>query len=370
MERGISYLKTSEPVLVILAGGCGERFWPCSRRSRPKQLLKICSELSLLQETVARVKPLTTFKRIWVVTNQAYVAEVRRQLPELIPDNLLGEPQGCNTAVAVGLSLAYIKKRYQNEEPLLVIMPCDSLVYEPGEMTPLLKTALKAAQDFERIMIVGIPPSRVETGYGYIHLGSELQNDSDYPIYQVNGFKEKPDHEAVETYLSSGEYLWNGGVVVGKVEQIIKAFQEHLPKLAIELEKLQDSLDTDDERVKIQELYRIAPKISFDHAILEQSMNLGVIKAHYGWDDLGNWTAMERWLPRDATGNVSKGEHIGIETYNCNIFSPQKVVVTLGVSNLIIVATEDVLMVCAKERSQDIGDILNKLRENGRDSLL
>ena len=366
-KRGI---KAAGPVLVIMAGGRGERFWPCSRKNRPKQLLNICGEQSLLQDTVARIAPLTAKNRILVVANQDYELEVRRQLPQLKPENILVEPESCNTAIAIGLALAYIRKRFQTEDPQVIFLPCDSLVYEPQEVCPLLEAGLRLSRDLNRMMIVGITPTRAEIGYGYIQLGAELNKNEGFSVYQVAGFKEKPDQQRAEAYLCSGEYLWNGGVVLGRAKLIGKEIQEHLPELAMALEEVQESLDTITEAKMIRTLYATAPKISFDHAVLEKSGNLGVIKAQSGWDDLGNWGALERWLPRDEAGNVSHGEFIGLETNNCNVFSPQKIVTTLGVSNLIIVESDDVLLVCAKERAQEIKVILDELRSRGRDSLL
>ena len=286
----------------MMAGGRGERFWPCSRRTRPKQLLKICGEQSLLQETVTRIAPLSIGSRILVVVNQDYELEVRRQLPQLKPENILVEPESCNTAIAIGLALAYIRKRFQTEDPQVIFLPCDSLVYEPQEVCPLLEAGLRLSRDLNQIMIVGITPSRAETGYGYIHLGPELNKNEEFSVYQVADFKEKPDRQRAEAYLCSGEYLWNGGVVLGRAKLIGNAIQEHLPELAMALEAVQDSLDTIAEAKMIRALYATGPKISFDHAVLEKSSNLGVIKAHSGWDDLGSWGAMERWLPRMSPG--------------------------------------------------------------------
>lgn len=359
-----------KPIFVIMAGGRGERFWPRSRRKYPKQLLNLIGEESLLQQSVERVRSLTDDARIYVVTNIDYIDEVRRQLPMLPKRNILIEPQGRNTAPCVGLAAIYIQNHFPEEDPSVAILPSDALVNDAEEMRKVLRVGLDYTQQTDSGLIYGMWPTRPETGYGYIQLGEVLGETEGIGFHKVAAFKEKPDQTTAKQYLESKKFLWNAGMFVWKVSGLMKEIQANLPELAVGLEKLRPNLGTEAELPKLTEIYPTLPSISVDYGILEKTKNLVVIPTEFGWDDLGSWSSLERFLPKDQAGNVVQGHFSGVEAKNCIVYSPKKTVTALGVSDLIIVETDDVLMVCTKEKAQEVKKIIEKLREEKREELL
>ncbi len=363
-------MNTPKPIFVIMAGGRGERLWPRSRRKYPKQLLSLVGERSLLQQSVDRIRGMTDDDRIYVVTNIDYVEPVRQQLIMLPEQNIIIEPEGRNTAPCVGLAAIYIQNHFPKEDPLVAIIPSDTLVIDPKEMCKVLSFGLDYAQKMDTGVIYGMWPTRPETGYGYIRLGKKIGEADGVSCYQVAGFKEKPDRITAENYLESKEYLWNAGIFVWKVSGLLREIQTNLPELAVGLEKLRPYLGTEDEFTKLTQIYPTLPSISVDYGILEKTRDLAVVPTEFGWDDLGNWSSLERYYPKDYAGNVVQGEFTGVKTNNCIVFSPKKMVATLGVSDLIIVETDDVLMVCAKEKAQEVKSLVEVLRAKKREDLL
>jgi mannose-1-phosphate guanylyltransferase len=359
-----------KPILVIMAGGRGERFWPLSRYNFPKQLLNLAGAHSLLQETVERVHGLTEYERIYVVTGRSYADEVRNQLPEIPSRNILVEPESHNTAPCVGLAVAYITVRFPGEDPVICFLPSDSAVNNPAEMRRTLQAGIACAESGSRGVIFGMRPTRPETGFGYVQVGKELGRSQGMAYYSVASFTEKPDFNTAKKYLEQKEFLWNGGMFLWRRSCLQQEIRNNLPRLAEGLSGFQQYIGTPQEIPKLCDIYPLLPAISVDCGILEKTENLAVIPGDYDWDDLGSWTALERIWPPDEAGNVVQGHHLGVDTGNCVIYSSQKMVTTLGVSGLIIVEMDDVLFVCAKERAQDIKLVLAKLRgENQKDLL-
>ena len=359
-----------KPIIVIMAGGRGERLWPLSRRQYPKQLLNLAGNVSLLQQSVERIRGLTDDDRIFVVTNIDNIDEVRHQLIMLPERNILIEPQGRNTAPCVGLAAIYIQCRFPEIDSRLVVLPSDVFINDVAEMEKVLQVGLDYIQSCNRGVIYGGWPTRPETGYGYIQLGEELANKDGVAFHKVVAFKEKPDRSTAERYLHSKKFLWNAGMSVWKVSGLLKEIRTNLPELAGGLEKLRPYLGTKEEFTKLTEVYPTLPSISVDYGILEKSRNLVVVPTEFGWDDLGSWIPWGRVFPKDSHGNVAQGDFIGVETEDCIIYSPKKAVATLGVSDLIIVETDDVLMVCAKDKAQEVKKIIEKLRKEKREELL
>jgi mannose-1-phosphate guanylyltransferase len=358
------------PVFVIMAGGRGERLWPRSRRQCPKQLLNLVGERSLLQQSVERIRSLTDDDRIYVVTNIDYAEQVREQLLMLPKENILIEPEGRNTAPCVGLAGLYIQNRFPEEDPVVVFLPSDNLVHNPEEMRKVLRLGLEYTQHSDTGVIFGMWPMGPETGYGYIQLGEKLGEREGAIFHEVKSFKEKPDGITALKYLESNEFLWNAGIFVWKVSRLWKEIKTYLPELAVGLEKIRPYLGTEAEFMKLTEIYPTLPSISVDYGILEKSEDLVVVPTDFGWDDLGNWSSLGRFYPQDRDGNMVKGYFTGVETKNCIVDSPQKMVAALGVSDLIIVETDDVLLVCSKEMAQEVRKIVEKLREEKREDLL
>lgn len=324
----------------------------------------------MLQQSVERIRSLTDDDRIYVVTNIDYAEQVREQLLMLPKENILIEPEGRNTAPCVGLAGLYIQNRFPEEDPVVVFLPSDNLVHNPEEMRKVLRLGLEYTQHSDTGVIFGMWPMGPETGYGYIQLGEKLGEREGAIFHEVKSFKEKPDGITALKYLESNEFLWNAGIFVWKVSRLWKEIKTYLPELAVGLEKIRPYLGTEAEFMKLTEIYPTLPSISVDYGILEKSEDLVVVPTDFGWDDLGNWSSLGRFYPQDRDGNMVKGYFTGVETKNCIVDSPQKMVAALGVSDLIIVETDDVLLVCSKEMAQEVRKIVEKLREEKREDLL
>jgi mannose-1-phosphate guanylyltransferase len=360
----------AKSIIVIMAGGKGERFWPLSRQNYPKQLLNLIGTQSLIQDTVERVLALTEYERIYVVTNQSYVDVVREQLPNIPDRNILVEPESRNTAPCVGLAVAYISKHFPGEDPVIAFLSSDSLVKNPSEMCRTLQAGMAYAETATRGVVIGMRPTRPETGFGYIRVGAELGESQGIVYYGVESFTEKPDLATAQKYLEQKNFLWNSGIFLWRRSCLEQEIRKNLPQLAKSLFEFQKYIDSPHETAKLLDIYPTLPAISVDYGILEKTEDLVVILGEYDWDDLGCWSAMERVLPLDEAGNVVQGQYIGVDTDHCVIYSPQKMVATLGISCLIVVEMDDVLFVCPKERAQDIKLVLAKLREENRRDLL
>ena len=359
-----------KPIMVIMAGGRGERFWPRSRSNYPKQLLNLAGTQSLLQETVGRILELTEYERIYIVTNHNYAEAIKEQLPKIPARNVLVEPESRNTAPCVGLAVTYIARHFPGEDPVIAFLPSDSAVNNPEEMRRAILAGTDYAATATQGVIFGMRPTRPETGFGYIQVGAELGKSQGTSYYSVVSFKEKPDLATAKKYLEQKNFLWNGGIFLWRRSCLEQEIRKNLPQLAGGLAEFQQYIGTPQELSKLLEIYPILPATSVDYGILEKTEDLVVIPGDYDWDDLGCWNALERILAMDEAGNVVQGLHIGVDTQRCIIYSPQKTVTTLGVSDLIIVEMDDVLFVCSKERAQDIKLMLAKLREENRRDLL
>ncbi len=360
----------TKPIMVIMAGGRGERFWPRSRYKFPKQLLNLAGTQSLLQETVERIRELTEYERIYVVTSRSYADEVRNQLPLIPARNILVEPESRNTAPCVGLAVVYIAVHFPGEDPVIAFLPSDAAINNPAEFRRTLQAGITYAETADRGVIFGMRPTRPETGYGYVQVGKELGKSQGIAYYGVASFKEKPDLDTAQKYLEQKEFLWNGGIFLWRRSCLQHEIRKNLPQLADGLAEFQQYIGTPQETPKLFDIYATLPATSVDYGILEKTEDLVVIPGDYDWDDLGSWSALERVLPLDEAGNVVQGHYLGVDTKNCVIYSPQKMVTTLGVSDLIIVEMDDVLFVCPKDRAQDVKLMLAKLREEDRKDLL
>jgi mannose-1-phosphate guanylyltransferase len=356
--------------MVIMAGGRGERFWPRSRSKYPKQLLNIAGTRSLLQETMERILELTEYGRIYIVTSRSYADEVRNQLPLIPARNILTEPEGRSTAPCIGLAVSYITEHFPDEDPVIVFLPSDSVVNNPDEMRRTLQAGITYAETATQGVIFGMRPTRPETGFGYIQVGKELGKSQGVTYYGVVSFKEKPDLDTARKYVEQQNFLWNGGIFLWRRSCLQKEIRKNLPQLANGLAEFQKHIGTPLEASKLLDIYPTLPATSVDYGILEKTEDLVVIPGDYDWDDLGCWSALEQVFPLDDAGNVVQGYHIGVDTHHCVIYSPQKMVTTLGVSSLIIVEMDDVLFVCPKERAQDVKLMLAKLKEENRKDLL
>ncbi|HJT70003.1 MAG TPA: mannose-1-phosphate guanylyltransferase [Terriglobales bacterium] len=353
---------------VILAGGRGTRFWPLSRKKRAKQLLALDGKQTMIQQAVARLLPLSPAKQFWIITNQDLRPEIARQLPKLKPDHIVAEPIGRNTAPAIGLA-AFILLR-KDPEAVLGLFPSDHVVANETRFREVLAEGIEIAADGENIVVLGIEPSRAETGYGYIEAGSLSAGNARH----VRRFTEKPNAERAAEFVRSGNFYWNSGMFLWSAKTLTNALHEHLPKTAALLEKIAADFGTRKFAATFRRLYKQCEGISVDYAVLEprsakgeQESRIFCLRADFGWNDLGSWTALHEHHTAKSTpadGNLISAQ--GIFTLNASgnyVHSPDRFVAVVGVNDIVVVQTEDALLVTTRANSQDVGKVVKFLDE-------
>ena len=348
----------------IMAGGSGTRLWPKSRREKPKQFQNLYSEKSLLQETVRRLEPLIKQDDIFIIANKNHEPTVREQLSWLPEGNYVGEPIGKDTAPAVGVIATLI--HHKDPNAIILVTPSDHVIAKEKHFRRVLEVAEQIASDGPNIVTIGIKPTGPETGYGYIQMTESHKSVDDIDVHEVASFKEKPDLRTAEEYVSSWNYVWNSGMFVWSAKTILDLYRDHAPDIYKLLIRYDASIGTPNEAKVFDEIYDAFPKISVDYAILEHAKNISVIPASIGWDDLGSWSSLYEIMEQDANGNSIVGDHVGIDTHNSLIFSRDRLITTIGLDNMIVVDSGDVVMIMPKGRSQDIKDLLELLKKEGK----
>ena len=348
---------------VIMAGGSGTRFWPLSKSKTPKQLLNLTGDSTLIQKTIHRIKPIIKLKNIFIITANSQVRKIKEQLAETPPQNIIDEPFGKNTAPCIGLASLYVKKR--DPKGVMVAMPADHLIKNEGRFREIISLGARIAAERDCLITLGIKPSYPETGYGYIHAGEEFVKSGKTKIFRVNRFVEKPDIKRARRFVVSGDYFWNGGVFIWKVETILEMIKRFLPDLYGGLMEIEKALGTKREKKVIKDVYSRIEGISIDQGIMEKAKNTAVIPCDIEWNDVGTWMALYDILEKDNFNNAVVGKHIGIDTDGCVIHSPKKIVATIGMKDIVIVATRDAVLVCPKEKAQDVKKIVELLKSKG-----
>jgi len=363
---------------VILAGGSGTRFWPRSRRARAKQVLALDGERSMLQQTVERLKPLAGLDKTWIITNEFLAHEIADQLPALPAMQLVQEPVARNTAPACGLAAFLIE--CQNPDAVLGIFPSDHVIGDEPRFLKALQKGIALAAKPGTMVVLGIEPTRAETGYGYIETGDYTRDES---ALHVRRFTEKPNQHRAEEFVAAGNYYWNSGIFLWSARTLANAVREHLPETAPLLESIAAAYGTTEFEEVFHSLYPKCENISVDYAVLEPRSAKGehlshlyCLPAEFSWNDLGSWASLfeyqlETRLRGDSEGNVSETEgHMALESGNNYIYSPRKFVALVGVENLVIVDTEDALLIAHRDHSQDVGKIVKELGLLGRTELI
>ncbi|WP_025162165.1 mannose-1-phosphate guanylyltransferase [Paraclostridium bifermentans] len=345
---------------VIMAGGGGTRFWPISRQETPKQLLNLSGEDTLINETIDRVNKLSCKENLFVVTNKKQVEPLKETTKNrLLTQNILVEPDARNTSAAIGYAAFNLMKKHG--DGIMCIYPADHHIKHEEEFLNVLNRAIKVADESDKIVTIGIKPTFPSTGYGYINFdkGETVGQFS----HEVIEFVEKPKYNKALQYLESGRYLWNSGMFVWKVSKVLEDFKRYLPKLYDKLEELSEYMSTDKELEMIEKIYPTIPSISVDYGIMERSNDVVVVPGDFGWNDVGSWDVLGSIFPTDDHGNIRRGETIAIDTQNSVVYSDEKLVTAVGIKDLIVVSTEDAVMVCPKDRAQDVKSIVEELRE-------
>ncbi len=349
---------------VIMAGGRGERFWPKSRNSCPKQFLSLTSDgETMIQKTVNRLRPLVDAGDIFIVTNAAYTGLVKDQLPDVPAENILAEPCARNTAPCIAFAAAVIGRKY--DDAIMLVLPSDHLIGYENIYIKTLKKAVAVAEQGKNLVTVGITPTYPETGYGYINFGGEKGD-----AYQVERFVEKPDLPTAKKYLSSGKYLWNSGMFVWKISSIMANMKEFMPDVADGAERIAASFGTPDfEEVLVRE-FSAFPSESVDFGIMEKASDIYTLPGSFGWDDVGSWLAVERINETDENKNFISGDVIAVDAERTTVCGGKRLIAAIGTEDLIIVDTDDVLLVCSKNNTQDVKKVIAQLKENGRTELV
>lgn len=349
---------------VIMAGGKGERFWPKSRTSHPKQFLSLTDDgETMIQKTVKRISPIVQAEDVFIVTNSEYRNLVREQLPDIPQENILAEPYARNTAPCIAFAAAVIKKKYGNA--VMLVLPSDHLIKYENIYTRTLCNAIVKATEDNNLVTIGITPSYAETGYGYINFGEESGN-----AYKVERFVEKPDLRTAKKYLSSGKYLWNSGMFVWQVSAIEECFRQFMPEVYSGAEKIGEAFGTENFEAVLESEYSAFPSESIDFGIMEKASDIYTIPASFGWDDVGNWLAVERINDTDDHHNYIEGDVITENCERTTICGGKRLVAAVGVEDIIIVDTDDAVLVCSKNSTQDVKKIIARLKKDNRTELI
>jgi mannose-1-phosphate guanylyltransferase len=350
---------------VIMAGGVGSRFWPRSKERKPKQLIRIAGENTMIQDTVKRLNGLVKKENIFVITNKIQKLRVKEQLPEIPEENIIDEPFGKNTAACIGLASVLIKSK--NQEAVTITLPSDHLIKDDEQFRECLSTAANFAFKSKGLVTIGITPTRPETGYGYIQFDEDGVEKN---IFKVLTFAEKPNLATARRFLESGDFLWNSGIFIWRVDSILNEIKKYLPDLYEGLETLEPSINTPDFEKQLVQVYGQLRSISIDYGVMENSDNVYLTKADFYWNDVGNWEAVYEISEKNEEGNALIGDVYTQNTFGSYIFSPRKFTATIGVENLIVINTNEALLVCHRNNAQDVRQIVDYLKMNKRTDLV
>lgn len=358
--------KNTKAYAVVMAGGKGERFWPQSRLSSPKQLLRLLGNLTLIEQTIERLFPVFCKENIFVVTNEIYVEPMRKLIPTLPSGNIIGESSRKDTAPCIAATVAYIKSLTNEADPILGFLPADHVINDTATFAQVISDSLDAANETGNIVTVGITPDQVQTGFGYIETGASLPFPCSTKFYKGVTFKEKPDLETAKKYFEAKNYKWNSGIFFAQSSVWMKEFARSTPSLAEFIEKSEPVLKKDGwGSAAFQTLFNALDPISIDYAVMENAENVVTAEGSFDWDDVGSWTSLRNQIEEDENKNVIRGLHKGIGTKNCIIVGDsEKLIATVDVEDMVIVNTEDSLLVCSAKSAQKIKELVGILEKD------
>ncbi len=345
---------------VIMAGGIGSRFWPASRRESPKQFLRILSDTTLIQNTVARLQGLIAPERCFVVTHERYVEQTADQLPAIPSENILAEPVSRNTAPCI--LFAALKLLAEDPEAVMVVLPADHVIKNARQFQDVLGVAIEKAREPSAIVTIGINPTHPETGYGYIQFDGQIDPGSDaiHP-YRVRTFAEKPDLPTAERFLDSGDFLWNSGMFIWKAGTIVEQVHRFLPEVYDAFKGYQEALGTERESEETSRAFENSPRISIDYGVMERAENVWVVPGSFGWSDVGDWRAVYHIAEKNNLGNSLNGTVIAHDSSRCYVQSDHRLVVLVGIHDTIVVDTEDAILICNRQNAQQVKNVVDYL---------
>ncbi|MEL6445891.1 MAG: mannose-1-phosphate guanylyltransferase [Bacteroidota bacterium] len=355
---------------VIMAGGVGSRFWPRSRQAQPKQFLDVFGASSMIQNTFARLQPMIPAEHVFVVTNTKYVEQTREHLPAVPPENILAEPIARNTAPCIAFAAATI--RALDPDATMVVLPADHLIDKPARFHAVLDAAVAKAQTPGALVTIGIEPTHPETGYGYIQYDTTQAAGGDGAAgpqaFPVKTFAEKPDLPTAERFLDSGDFLWNSGMFIWRADSILASMAQHLPEVHACFAGIGTPADTTEDQVR--DAYERSPKISIDYGIMERADDVHVVPGSFGWSDVGDWRAVYERSAKDDAGNATDGDVIAHNSSRCYARSADRLVVLVGVRDLAVVDTDDAILVCNLDATQQVKHIVDYLGAHRMDEFV
>jgi len=357
---------------VIMAGGSGERFWPLSRKNRPKQLLALTSEKMMIEEAIERIKPLIPIEHIYIFTSEILQQPIREALPNLPAENVVAEPSKRNTAPCLAFAAVFLAEKYQMpaSEISMAVLTADHYISTLSQFVEAVDNALSYAEKNTALVTIGIPPNRPETGYGYIEISRTADDELITPAVS---FREKPTFETALTFLKSGTFLWNSGMFFWRLDSLLDSFRTHLPEIGSKLDELGDLLQSKTTQViercipEIKSLYGQFPDISIDYGIMEKAGNVAVARALFLWDDVGSWDSLDRMRSQDTDGNVNTGKNVLLDTKNSTLVNTTsgQVLAAIGLEDFVVVATDDAILICPKNRAQHVRQAVAEIRRRG-----
>lgn len=350
---------------VIMAGGVGSRFWPRSKQRKPKQLIRIHGENTMIQDTVARLEGLIDPENIFVITNKIQKPRVKDQLPDVPAENIIDEPFGKNTAPCIGLASGIIQKRCP--DAVIITLPADHLIKDKNHFQDTIIKAVKYANDSDGLVTIGIQPTRPETGYGYIQFDEGEERNG---VHKVLTFAEKPNLATANRFIKSGDFLWNSGMFIWKVKSILDEIRLYMPDLYDGIQEIQEAVDTENFNKVLTTVYGQLKSISIDYGIMEKSRNVYLVPGTFDWNDVGSWEAVYQIAEKDEYDNAKFGEVYSDKTTKSYIFSPQKFTAVIGLENVIVIDTKDSLLVCNRDNAQDVKQVVDFLKMNKKTELI
>lgn len=350
---------------VIMAGGIGARFWPRSKKKSPKQLLKIIGEKTMIKETFERLNGLVPQENILVVTNEVQKPGIMEQIHELPHENIIVEPFGKNTAACIGLASVIIKER--SDDAVTFVMPADHIIRDSESFINTLKIAANYSYSNQALVTIGIQPTKPETGYGYIQIDEDSGKDN---VYKVLTFAEKPNYDTAMNFIKSGDFFWNSGMFIWKIDTILNEIKTHMPELYEGLLQIKDNLGKPDFPEILSKVYGQLRSISIDYGIMEKSDKVYLVKGQFTWSDVGSWDAVYELSEKDQDGNVKIGNVYTDMSLDSYIYSPEKFAAVIGIDNVIVINTKDALLVCRRDKAQDVKNVIDYLKLNKLNDLL